>query len=346
MKITEKSINKTWRKFTLTNAHGMEVHFLNFGGIITKIIVPDRHGKLENVVLGYRNYEDYKHNPNYFGAIIGRVAGRIENAVFTIDNTTYQLEKNEGQHHLHGGSTGFHQVLWDVITFQNPDKVGAKLSYTSKDGDGGYPGNVDVTVTYTLTNNNQIVIDYHAKTDKKTILTLTNHSYFNLSGQLKDTIEHHYLSMHSNKFAQLDKSLIPTGKLQLVEGTPFDFQTGGFIKRGILSTNSQNELVGNGYDHYFLFNQTEKPQVKITEPKSGRILTVKSTHPGMVMYTANALDNTLELHERQSQPYLGVCLETQEYAASLRHDQFPSVMLAKNEIYSKETILSFNINKD
>lgn len=192
MHVEEKDILGKWKEYTLTNDKNMSISVLNYGGIITKIMVPDRYGMKENVVLGYKNYKDYESNPNYFGALIGRVAGRIQDATFTLNNKSYSLEKNNGENHQHGGSDGFHQVIWDVESFQLEDKIGLNLKY--KDEEGDYPGNLDVEVTYILTNNNQLCINYTAKGDKTTPIALTNHSYFNLSGNLKETVTNHHVS--------------------------------------------------------------------------------------------------------------------------------------------------------
>jgi len=188
MKIETIRLQNDWQQFCLMNDNGMVVRLLNFGGIITDIFAPDKDGKLENVVLGYNDYQDYETDTNFFGAIIGPVAGRIENANFSLNSNKYLLEKNDGGNHLHGGTNGFHRVIWEADTFQTDDAIGVKLSHKSKDGENGYPGNINVTVTYTLNNANQLILDYSATIDKKTYLTLTNHSYFNLSGDLKDTI--------------------------------------------------------------------------------------------------------------------------------------------------------------
>ena len=193
MKIEIEKTKNGWQHYKLTNDNGMRVSLLDFGGIITEIFVPNRNGVLENVVLSYKNISDYEQNPNFFGAIIGRVAGRIQDATFTLNDETYSLELNEGSHHLHGGPGGFHQVIWEAATFQTAHTVGVKLTHASEDGDGGYPGNLNTTVTYTLTNQNELIIDYSATTDKTTALTMTNHSYFNLSGNLAETIQNHML---------------------------------------------------------------------------------------------------------------------------------------------------------
>lgn len=252
MKITSRRTVNDWTEYTLTNEHDMSVSLFDFGGVITKLLVPNKEGKLENVVLSYGDYKQYEDDPYLFGAIIGPVAGRIENASFEWDGNTYFLEANEGEHHLHGGTTGFHQVLWGAKPFEKKNEIGIKLFHSSPNGKGGYPGKVDVTVTYTLTNDNEFIIDYEAVSDQKTPLTLTNHSYFNLSGNLKDTVRQHIVKMDCNKILELDEELIPTGKLMETTGTPFDFRHGKKLAEGFQSDHPQNITVGNGYDHYFI----------------------------------------------------------------------------------------------
>lgn len=343
MQIETKKIRDHWTLYTLSNDQDVQVSFLDYGGIITKLLVPDKDGNLENIVLGYKNYEEYELNPNYFGAIIGRVAGRIANSSFTLDGKTYQLTANENNHHLHGGPNGAHQVIWQAETFQHPDSVGAILTHTFKEEDDGYPGNVAVRVTYTLTNNNEFLIDYEATTDQTTVLTLTNHSYFNLSGDLKNTIHDHIVRMNSKRFVELDEELIPTGNILDVVGTPFDFRNGRKLLEGLEATHQQNQIVGDGYDHYFMFEDIQEGQITVEEPASGRILKITSNQPGVVMYTSNGLDDSLHLQEGKSRKYLGVCFETQGSPASLVYPSFPSIRLETNQTYQKQTKFSFEV---
>ncbi|MUK90214.1 galactose-1-epimerase [Ornithinibacillus sp. L9] len=339
---TEKTTTH-WKQYTLANDNGMQVSVLNYGGIISKILVPDRLGKLENVVLGYKNIQDYEDNPNCFGAIIGRVAGRIANSSFQLDLQPYKLDENEGKHHLHGGSSGFHQVIWDVEPFQTADSVGLRLSHKSPDGASGYPGELHATVTYILTNENQLKIEYDAISDKKTPIALTNHSYFNLSGNLKDTIHQHHVTIDSDQFIELDNELIPTGSQLKVDDTTFDFRNGRKLKDGLNGEYKHNEIVGNGYDHYFVFNQKKTDNVIVTEETSGRTLHISTNQPGMVMYTANSLNEGLELAEGESKQYLGVCFETQGSPASLHHEEIPSIVVEENQAYKKQTIFTFGV---
>ncbi|MBT2678730.1 galactose mutarotase [Bacillus sp. ISL-35] len=334
-----------WTEYTLTNDNGISVSVLDFGGIITKIMIPDKTGRLENIVLGYKNYQEYRTNPNYFGAIIGRVAGRIKEASFELDGSTYNLEANNGENHLHGGPGGFHQLIWKVSPFEKETEAGLKLTIKSHDGDSGYPGNLDVTVTYTLNDQDQLIIDYLATSDQTTPLTLTNHSYFNLSGNLKNTIHDHRVTMNSSKYVELDESLIPTGKLADVEGTPFDFRSGRSLSTGLENNFEQNKIVGNGYDHYFVLEDSSEFQAIIEDANSGRKMSVITNQPGMVMYTANALEDGLELAEGISRKHHGVCFETQGSPASLHNDHLPGILLKPGEPYQKQTTFTFTVIK-
>ncbi|WP_243299539.1 aldose epimerase family protein [Bacillus litorisediminis] len=341
--LSTSEINGKWKEYRLSNKNGISVSVLDYGGIITKLMVPDKNGNLENVVLGFKDYQEYESNPFYFGAIIGRVAGRIQGASFSIEDKAYHLEANNNANHLHGGPKGFHQVIWNVYPFENEDAVGLTLTHTSADGDRGYPGNVDVSVTYTLNNHNQLILDYAASSDQTTPLTLTNHSYFNLSGNAKENITNHYVKMDSSKFAELDHTLIPTGKLIDVTGTPFDFRKYQKIGTGFNSSFEQNSLVGNGYDHYFIFDHASEHQVIVDEPHSGRIMKVKTNQPGMVMYTANNMAEGYVLLEGTTKKYQGVCFETQGLPASLHHPGFPSILLMPGKKYKKQTVFTLNI---
>ncbi|RCW64262.1 aldose epimerase family protein [Saliterribacillus persicus] len=330
-----------WKEFTLVNDNGMAVSILDFGGIITKILTPDREGKLENVVVGFKDYADYLVNPGFFGALIGRVAGRIEKAQFEIDGKSYTVPKNEGEHHLHGGNPAFHNSIWKVVPFENAHEVGLTLSLNSADGDNGYPGNLQMTVTYTLNNNNAFTITYEGLADQKTVLTTTNHSYFNLSGNLKEDIQNHEITLDSDQFVELDEELIPTGQKLDVANSTYDFRNGRLMKDGIDSDDKQNLVANHGYDHYFIFNHNKPVSAQVREEKSGRELKVTTDQPGVVMYTSNNLPEDLNLRERESAKYLGLCLETQASPASIHHDGFPSVWLEKDEKYFTKTTFTF-----
>ncbi|QDP41794.1 aldose epimerase family protein [Radiobacillus deserti] len=331
-------------EYTLKNDRGMEVSCLNLGGIITKILVPDRYGTFENVVLGFKDKSAYLENPPFLGALVGRVAGRIQSAQFELDGKNYTLEANDGPNHLHGGASGFHRVVWQVEPKQTENDVQLVFTYFSPDGEGGYPGNLHVNVTYSLNNANEFTILYEATSDKKTALTLTNHSYFNLSGNLKTDILAHDLQINSDVFVELDEALIPTGNLLDVTNTSYDFRSNRTIKEGMEASHPQNKIAGNGYDHYFILNNQADVAAIVREPISGRTLTVQTEQPGFVMYTSNMLPEDLELVEGASRKYLGLCLETQASPASLHHsDGFPSVILDKDEQYSKKTTFIFGV---
>ncbi|MDX8045127.1 aldose epimerase family protein [Gracilibacillus sp. S3-1-1] len=338
-----KVADQEWKEFTLINDHHMSVSILNFGGIITKIFAPNRDGKLENVVLGFKNYEDYLDNPGFFGALIGRVAGRIEQARFEIDGKSYTVPKNEGDHHLHGGEPGFHKSIWNAQPFENNNEVGLTLTLKSEDGANGYPGNVTMTVTYTLNNDNAFTITYEGTADQKTVLTSTNHSYFNLSGNLQADIQNHEITLDSSKFVELDDELIPTGNILDVDDTVYDFRNGRLMKDGVTSDYKQNLIANHGYDHYFLFDHSKQESAVVYEKESGRTLTVTTDQPGVVMYTSNNLPEGLELPERESVRYLGLCLETQASPASIHHEGFPSVWLDKDEKYFAKTTFTFGV---
>jgi aldose 1-epimerase len=341
MHFTERALPSGWKEITLSNENGMSVSLLNYGGIITRLLVPDRHGKSENVVLGYKNLGDYKSDPNFFGALIGRVAGRIQNASFELDGKIYSLETNDGPNHLHGGSHGFQRSLWKTEPFQETDYTAVKFSHFSMDGDGGYPGNINVSVIYRLTNDNELILDYEAATDQATPFTLTNHTYFNLSGEAKETIHHHEVTIDSHRFLELDEELIPTGTILQTAGTSFDFHQGRRLHDGIMAQNDQNIIAGHGYDHYFLFDHTRNDCVVVKERESGRKLSIKTDQPGMVMYTANNLESGLELTGGPSRKYAGVCFETQCPPASLHRSGLPHVILRPKDRYQQRTIYRF-----
>lgn len=346
MLISTKERFTNWKEYTLTNNQGMQVSFLNFGGIITEILVPDRDRNFENVVLGLEDYQDYATNPAYFGAIIGRVAGRVKEGSFTLEGDHYELEKNDGVHHLHGGANGLHQVVWDTIPFEEATSIGVKLTHTVKNGAGGYPGEVHITVTYRLNNDNQFSITYDAISNQDTPLSLTNHSYFNLTGNPKNTIATHSLQMDSKKFLGLDEELIPTGDFPDVAGTAFDFRLPRMLQDGMEGSHLQNILVGNGYDHYFLFDTKKQPPVYLQEPASGRTLSITTNQPGVVLYTGNGLTPQMKLRDNiAAAPHSGVCFETQGPPASLHDTELPSIIAQKYVPYQKETTFTFGTIK-
>lgn len=335
LKVEKKQINETWSEFTLSNEK-ICVSFLNFGGIITKIIVPDKFGERENIVLAYNDYNDYIKNPYYLGAIIGRVAGRVNKAEVTIGEARYLLEENEGNNHLHGGTEGFHNVLWDGKIVETEVGIGVELSHMSPQEISGYPGNVQVKVTYMLTEKNEFHINYEAMSDVDTVLSLTNHTYFNLSGNLHDTVENHKVKMNSNKFLALDRDLIAVEVLKNKEYKTFDFRAGRKLKEGFTLKDSQTMLVG-GYDHYFIFDG-ELGYITVHDGKSGRNLSIETNQPGMVLYTAN---DEMELNDSIYKAHSGVCFETQASPAAIWLKELPSISLDSSEKYNKKTIITF-----
>lgn len=343
MDITIDKVNEFWKLFTLNNDNGMEVQFLNYGGIITKILVPDRNKKKENIVLGYSDYKDYESDPNFFGAIIGPVAGRIKEAEFILNDEKFDLEKNDGNHHLHGGSNAFHRVIWESKTFKTDDQSGVTLSYVRKNEENGYPGNLTVSVTYTLTNDNQFIIDYKANSDKTTPITLTNHSYFNLTGDVSNSIHTHQVVADSHQFLELDEELIPTGIIVDTTDSLFDFREGRELKEGLITGSEQNKIVGKGYDHYFLFDNAKETNVIVKEEVSGRVMAIKTDQPGMVLYTGQNIVEGLKLNGGSPKRYSGVCFETQAPPASLHYEGLPTILLEADKTYKKQTIFSFYI---
>lgn len=343
MKVKKESFgqidNQPIFSFTLLNDHGIEVSAINYGGIITKINVPDKNGVLENIVLGHDTLNDYIQDSSFLGAICGRVAGRIKDGSFELDGNTYNLAKNDNSNHLHGGINGFNKVVWDAETIED----GVRFSYVSPHGEEGYPGNVTVEVMYTLNNENELTIHYGAQSDQKTLLTLTNHSYFNLSGDLKRDVLDHTLTIKSNQFLELDHEFIPTGHYLNVENTPFDFRNENVIKSGTNSQHPQNVLVGNGYDHPFILDKNHENEVLLKDPESGRILTIETDEPAVVVYSGNSLQSEGNFRGVPSRPYLGICLETQAFPDAIHHSHFPSIALEKGQSYSSVTKYKFGV---
>ncbi|MCM3588233.1 galactose mutarotase [Mesobacillus maritimus] len=334
---------QTVTAYTLVNDHGMEVTSLDYGCIISRIIVPDQKGTKENVILGFDTVDDYVNHSPYFGAVIGRVAGRISGAEFELDNQVYQLDQNDGKNHLHGGKIGFDKIIWKTEVVEKADSVALVFTYLSKDGEEGYPGNVNMKVTYTLTNDNEFQLAYEGVSDQRTLLNVTNHTYFNLSGDLKREILDHVLTVNSNQFAELDSELIPTGELLAVEGTPFDFTAGRKIKDGVESQHPQNVLAGKGYDHPFVLGENQHEQIVLKDETSGRTLIVETDQPAVVLYTGNQLEGDFEIRGVKARKYLGLCLETQGMPDAIHQPNFPSVILNKGETYQAKTKWRFTV---
>ncbi|MGK3723219.1 aldose epimerase family protein [Priestia megaterium] len=334
---------KRIQSYTMMNNQSMKVTCIDYGCTITRIDVPDREGNIENIVLGFDSIEEYVRSSPYFGAVIGRVSGRINPPNVNMDGVTYHLPKNEGENHLHGGPNGFYNVIWESSISQSADEINITFSYVSPDGEEGYPGNLKVSVVYTLNNNNELIITYHGISDKNTLLNLTNHTYFNLSGNLKENILQHELTIKSNKFLELDQSLLPTGNLIDVDHTPFDFRTGKQIIEGANSEHQQNMIVGNGYDHPFLLSENHQKEICLIDHASGRKMIVETDEPYVVLYTGNMLEDTFQIRGVPCQKYLGLCLETQHPPNAIHHKQLPSILLEKDKEYYSKTCFSLTL---
>ena len=336
--------------FSLKNKNGMEVKITNFGGIITSVIVPDKNGKMADVVLGFDSLTQYLEPHPYFGAIIGRYGNRIANGKFKLDNAVaneYTLVKNNGENHLHGGVKGFDKVIWEAKKVHYENKIGVEMTYTSPDMEEGYPGNLEVVVQYALNNDNQLSIAYQANSDKKTLCNLTNHSYFNLAGEGNETILNHELTVNADLMTPTDEGLIPTGELQSVKGTPFDFEYATTIGKRIDEDNQQLKN-GNGYDHNFVLNKRKNDEraAALFDPENGRFMEVFTSEPGLQIYTANFLNGSLA--GKSGKPYLkrgAVCLETQHFPDSPNQPSFPSTTLEAKKLYSSLTIYKFSVRK-
>ena len=356
MKITKTTFGKTREGipvdlYTLTNANGIEANITNFGGIVVSLFVPDREGRLEDIVLGFDTLEGYLQDvylqeTPYFGAIIGRYGNRIAKGTFTLNGQQYQLATNNGPNHLHGGKEGFDRKVWKAEPFEADKGIGLQLQYVSPHGEEGYPGTLTTTVRYTLTNDNELHIDYSATTDRETVINLTNHSYFNLSGQAKRNILDHLVQINADRFVPIDETSIPTGELAEVEGTPFDFKQPREVGSRINAKHEQLEM-GKGYDHTFVL-QGEKGEMKLAatvyEPNNGRFLEVFTSEPGVQFYSGNFLKGNLVgkggvAYEQR----WGLCLETQHFPDSPNRPQFPSVRLNPGSTYQTSTSYKFSI---
>lgn len=332
--------------YTLTNDKGAEAKIMNYGGTVVSLKVPDRNKKFDDVVLGLNSVADYQKGTAYFGALIGRYGNRIGKGRFTLNGTEYKLAVNNGENTLHGGIKGFDKVIWTATEKRTQNGPALTLSYLSKDGEEGYPGNLNVTVIYTLTNRNELKIDYAATTDKDTVLNLTHHSYFNLAGEGNGDILNHQLMINATRFTPTDAGSIPTGELKAVSGTPFDFTKPTAIGLRINQPDEQLKL-GVGYDHNYVLNGkmgTLRQAATVFEPTSGRVMEVWTTEPGVQFYTGNHLDGSLT--GPSGRPYQirnGFCLETQHFPDSPNKPNFPSTVLKKGQRFTSTTIYRFTV---
>ena len=347
--VTKQSYGKTAAGenvdlYTLRNSKGVEAKITNYGGILVSLKVPDRNGKFDDVVLGFNDLESYltKNDP-YMGALIGRYGNRIAKGRFTLNSVEYKLAVNNGENHLHGGIKGFDKVIWTGHEMKTPAGPAVVLTYLSKDLEEGYPGNLNVRVVYTLTNRNELKIDYSATTDKDTVTNLTHHSYFNLAGEGNGDILSHVVTINANRFVPTDAGSIPTGELKSVAGTPFDFLKATAIGARINQDDEQLKF-GNGYDHTWVINgRGMRLAATAYEATSGRVMQVWTTEPGVQFYTGNFLNGTLtgksgKIYARRN----GFCFETQHYPDSPNQPSFPTTTLKKGATYKSTTIYRFS----
>jgi aldose 1-epimerase len=332
--------------FILKNRNGMTVEITNYGGIITRLLVPDRNGQFDDIVLGFDSLGDYQADHPFFGAVIGRYGNRIASGKFSIDGQEYSLAVNNGPNTLHGGPTGFHKRLWEARPIDREGNVGLELNRVSPDMEEGYPGNLTVTFRYLLNDDNELLIEYEATTDKPTIVNLTNHSYFNLRGAGKGDILGHELMIAADRFTPVDSTLIPTGELRPVEGSPFDFRTPTAIGARV-NADDQQIRFGGGYDHNFVLNREGSGMqlaATVYEPTSGRFMEVLTTEPGLQFYCGNFLDGSNIGKGGAKYEYrTGFCLETQHFPDSPNHPDFPSTALRPGEKYETRTVYRFSV---
>ncbi len=331
--------------YTLRNASGIEVRITSYGGRVVSLKTPDRKGQFGDIVLGFDNLAGYLGKNPYFGALVGRYANRIANGEFQLNGTRYKLARNNGENSLHGGLKGFDKKVWDAHEITSGDDPALELSYFSANGEEGYPGNLHATVRYTLTSSNELHLDYSAITDQDTVLNLTNHSYFDLSGQGTGKILDYEVTIHADRFTPVNAHLIPTGELRPVGGTPFDFRKPMPIGSRINESDEQLKLA-IGYDHNFVLNGTGKgPSLaaRASDPQSGRVLEVLTTQPGVQFYTGNHLDGSVTGKNGKVYGFRsGICFETQHFPDSPNHPEFPSTELKAGQRYQETTIFRFS----
>ncbi len=336
--------------FSFKSSDGFEVRIMNYGGIVTHLMVPDKNGRVEDVVLGFDDLESYlTKQPPYFGAIVGRYGNRIAAGKFSLNGVEYPLVQNNGANHLHGGIKGFDKVVWEAESFTGDSEAGLRLKYLSEDMEEGYPGNLDVEVIYTIRPGHEVQIDYYATTDKPTIVNLTQHSYFNLTGNARRDIQDHEVMIRANDIVPVDAGLIPTGVLMPVAGTPFDFNTTTPVGSRIDDDHEQLQL-GGGYDHCWVLNKSHQGAldwvITAIDAQSGRVLELATTEPGVQLYTGNFLDGSLVGKGGVSyQHRFGLCFEPQHFPDSPNQPDFPSVVLNPGEEYKSTTVWRFSVQE-
>lgn len=351
MKITVKSFGKLEtgeeiKVYTMRNKNGMEVSCINYGAIVKDIRVPDKNGKLEDIALGFDTLEGYVNEGSGLGAFIGRHANRIKGAKFTINGVEYQLEKNENDNNLHGGTPRYNKVVYEADTFEEEDSVSVEFSRLSKDMEQGFPGNLDVTVTYTLTEDNEFVIEYMAVSDKDTVVNFTNHSYFNLAGHNSGSVLDHKVEIYADQFTPTDDELIPTGEFCDVEGTPMDFRSMKTIGQDI-KADYKPLIQGKGYDHNFVLRHCQDGDAelvaKLVEEKSGRVMEVYTDRPGLQLYSANCLDEKNGKGGVDYTAFSGVCFETQNFPNAVNTPNFPNCIVKAEEEFNSVTVYKFYV---
>ncbi len=327
--------------YSLKNSNQVEIQVTNYGGIVTSLCVPDRDGKMGDVVLGFENLSGYLKDSPYFGCIVGRYGNRLAGGRFTLDGTEYNLATNDGENHLHGGIRGFDKKVWNA----EPTKDGVRLSYLSQDGEEGYPGNLTATVDYSLSDQDELKIEYYAETDRATHVNLTNHTYFNLAGHGSGDVLGHELTLHADRFTPINEGLIPTGELQAVSDTPMDFRTPRIIGERIEQGDRQL-VFGGGYDLNWVLNDSDeglRTAATVLESGSGRLMEVDTTEPGVQFYTGNFLDGShIGKGGKVYQHRSGFCLETQHFPNSPNQRNFPSTVLKPGETYQSTTVFRFS----
>ena len=343
-KFGETADGKTVDIYKLDNGRGITVEVLSLGGIIYRFNVPDRNGTPGNVSAILETVADYEQRRPFFGALVGRYGNRIANAKFTLDGVEHTLPANNGPNSLHGGHKGFDTVVWEVQPFSERGSVGLQLKYTSQDGEEGYPGKLDVTVIYRLDDRNRWTMDYTARTDKATVVNLTNHTFWNLAG-FPNTIYDHVLMLNADRFLPTDNTLIPTGVLQPVAGTPLDFRVPHRIGERI--NQIEEAHFAGGYDHCYVLNQPRRRQLtfcaNVYEPTSGRVMRIDTTEPGVQLYTGNFLNGTSKAFDVSYEKHGAFCLETQHFPDSPNKPEFPSTVLRPGEVYRTTTVHTFGV---
>lgn len=351
--ITHKDFDKTNEgkqvtAWTLTNANGLRAQILDFGGVLYSMEIPDKNGKFENVSCRYATVAEYQKERPFFGSLVGRYGNRIAKGKFSVDGKDYSLALNNGKNSLHGGLKGFDQVIWNVEPFENDKAVGLTLKYKAKDGEEGYPGNLDVTVVYTLTDQNELIIDYTAATDKATPINLTNHTFWNLGGFLSGSMRDHILQLGAVGYLPTDDTLIPTGEILKVDGTPLDFRAAKPIGKDI--DNVKEPQFNGGFDHCLILDDKADADgfrfcAKVLDPKSGRVMTIKTTEPAVQFYSGNFLDGTTGFCDYKYEKHYAFCLETQHYPDSPNQPKFPNTILRPGQTYRHTTVHAFSVEK-